>query len=333
LYFNDEAYMGWVQGGDVIELSAVDPQLGAVFYTLSQKSADSTKVLRQTHQCLQCHASSMTESVPGHLVRSVYPDSTGFPILAAGTFRISHESPFRQRWGGWYVTGTHGRQTHLGNIVFEDENAVDDVQRSDGANVKELRDRIDVSRYLSPHSDMVALMVLEHQTKMHNLITRANFATRRALFDEEIMNRMLERPPGHRSESTLRRISNVCDEMLSYMLLVEEAPLVEEIAGTSSFASDFASAGLRDARGRSLRDLDLRGRLFKYPCSYLIYSSAFDGLPKPAKDYVYRRLWEVLTGQDRSDAFARLKPVDRTAIYEILSQTKPGLPEYWKNTP
>jgi hypothetical protein len=115
-----------------------------------------------------------------------------------------------------------------------------------------------------------------------------------------------------------------------YLLFANEAPLEEPVAGTSGYAEEFAARGPRDARGRSLRDFDLRRRIFKYPCSYLIYSEAFDAIPQPAKDYVYRRLLEVLSGREQGPEFASLSAEDRRAILEILVATKPGVPEEWK---
>ena len=81
-----------------------------------------------------------------------------------------------------------------------------------------------------------------------------------------------------------------------------------------------------------MRDFDLQTRIFKYPCSYLIYSEDFDALPAPAKSYVYHRLFEVLTGRDRRPEFAKLTREDRQAILEILLATKKGLPEEWTKT-
>ena len=79
-----------------------------------------------------------------------------------------------------------------------------------------------------------------------------------------------------------------------------------------------------------MRDLDLTTRMFKYPCSYLIYSEAFDRLPRPSKDYVWQRLWDVLSGNDPSGNFAHLTAADRQSIIEILRDTKSDLPTYWK---
>jgi hypothetical protein len=330
LYFNDEAYVGWVPYGEVMEVTAVDPQQGAIFYTLRQQATDRPQFVRDQGNCLTCHASARTQGVPGHLVRSVFASPSGLPHFGAGTFNTNHQSPLEERWGGWYVTGTHGKQRHMGNVVASDEDhPVLDTQA--GANITSLEGHTRIGSYLTGHSDIVALMVLEHQTEMQNLITRANYETRLALHQGAVMNRALERPDDYVSESTQRRIASAAEKLLRYMLFVDEAPLTDPIQGTSGFAQEFSGEGPRDPKGRSLRDLDLERRLFRYPCSYQIYSEAFAGLPNAVKEHVYRRLWEVLTGQDASECFARLSPTDRQAIHSILSATLTDLPSYWKS--
>jgi hypothetical protein len=330
VYFGDDAYVGFCQHGQVLEVTAVDPRLGAVFYSLDQKPAAKPRFVRQDDACLICHASSHTEGLPGLLVRSVYADAGGYPLLNMGTHRTDQASPLRERWGGWYVTGTSGKQTHLGNLIVDAGTPPDRIDNTAGVNVTELGRRVKTSAYLSGHSDLVALMVLEHQTGMHNLITRANFLTRQALYEEAEIAKALGRPAGAHSEGTLRRIRSAGEPLLHYLLFSEEARLTDPVRGTAPFAREFARRGVRDRRGRSLRDLELNRRLFAYPCSYLIYSAAFDALPGPVKDYVLRRLWDVLTGKDTSKDFAHLSAADRKAIREILLATKEGLPGYWR---
>lgn len=332
VYFGDDVYVGWVQGGEVMEFSTVDPNLGANFYTLSQSKKSRPKFSRHTHACLQCHGSSLTKNVPGHMVRSVYPRPDGHPLLTAGGYVTDHGSPLTERWGGWYVTGEHGKQRHLGNMLIR---AGDDPQKmklDPGANITDLNPWIETSQYLTPQSDIVALMVLEHQVQMHNLITRANFLTRVALRDSAVMNEMLERPADHRSDSITRRIQRAGEPVVKYLLFRKETQLTAAIKGASEFTEVFPQSGPRDKQGRSLRELDLETRLFKYPCSYVIYSAAFDRLPEPVLSRIYRRLWDVLSGKDNSEDFAHLSTADRRAIMEILRETKSNLPEYWNAT-
>ena len=197
-------------------------------------------------------------------------------------------------------------------------------------NVVDLKDRFKTSHYLTPHSDIVALMVLEHQAGMLNRLARAGMDTRMALHYQREINKALGRPADERSDSTRSRIRSVGEAVVQYMLFRDETRLTDRIKGTSSFAADFASRGPRDSKGRSLRDFDLETRLFRYPCSYLIYSRAFDSLPGEMKEYVYQRLWEILSGQGTGKDDPHLAAADRQAILEILQETKPDLPKSWK---
>jgi len=331
IYFNDDVYLGYCQAGDVLELSVADPKLGTVFYTIEQHAGDKPQIERHTDRCLICHSSSRTENVPGHLVRSLFVDEAGQPIFSAGSQSVDHTTPLEKRWGGWYVTGTHGSQKHLGNLIVPKGAAPYEVNNDAGQNVVKLDAHIDVRRYPTPHSDIVALMVLEHQTLVHNRLTKASFATRQALDYEAKLNEALGEPPTNRFESTTRRIQNAGDDLVEALLLVDEVPLTEPIVGTSGYAERFSKQGPHDSQGRSLRQLDLKRRLFQYPCSYLIYSESFDQLPDEMLQYVWRRLWDILTADEPPKEFRHLSAEDRQAIIEILRDTKPNLPDYWRS--
>jgi hypothetical protein len=190
LYFTDDVFVGWVPNGDVLEIASVDPRQGVIFYTLDQAKGAKPRIDRRD-ECIQCHASGGTLGVPGLVVRSVYVERSGMPLFHAGGFVTDHRSPLSQRWGGWYVTGTHGSQRHMGNVFVEDRDHPDDLDREKGANVTDLKGRIDVENYLAPTSDIVALMVLEHQTRMTNLITRVGWEVRLALSDQKAINQAL----------------------------------------------------------------------------------------------------------------------------------------------
>jgi hypothetical protein len=319
LYFNDDVYIGWIPDAPLLEFASVDPKLGTVFYTLEQVQSRQPKLERQTTECVLCHDGSSTGGVPGLIMRSVYPDSHGNAILRAGTFLTNDRSPWRERWGGWYVSGTHGDAVHMGNLMApEGANVVgggakhylSQVDMTSGSNLKDITEKFDSEYYLSPHSDIVALLVLTHQTNVHNLITRTNYEARIAEFDQE-----------KQIPASLR---NTAEALVRAMLFTGEPQLAAPVVGTSGFTQHFTEIGLRDSKGRSLRDLDLNRRLFRYPLSYLIYSDAFDALPGLAKDFVYRRLREILTGKDTSGQFEHLSAADRSAILEILKDTRPG---------
>lgn len=331
LYFNDDVYIGFVQRGDVLEISSVDPERGGMFYTLEQRPVEKPRMRRQ-EDCLQCHASGRTLGVPGHIVRSVHVDNEGQPMFTGGGTNPDHRTPFGERFGGWYVTGKHGAQRHLGNVYVKDRAQPDKVDTEAGANAVTLdRFGVNVTPYLTPHSDLVAQLVLQHQVRMHNLIARVNFETKVALEAQQAMDKVLGKQPGGGwTDSTKRRIYGPAETLVRYMLFADEAPLAEPVAGTSPFTQEFSQLGPRDRRGRSLRELDLQRRLFKYPMSFLVYSEAFDALPAPAKDYVWRRLWEVVSGKDQRKEFAALSAADRQAVREILIDTRRDLPVYWR---
>lgn len=324
IYFNHHAYVGWVQHGDVVEVSAVSPEQGAIFYTLSQEETAAPRFVRDKGQCLLCHASSRTKNVPGHLVRSVYANSGGQPQFGSGTFTTDHTSSFLKRWGGWYVSGTHGAMRHMGNVPANDRLHPENIDREAGANITDLNTVVNVEPYLQPTSDIVALMVLEHQTQMHNLITAASYDARSAAHHDDIMNKALERSANFQSDSTKRRIASFGEKVLKYMLFCDEFRLTSPVTGPSQFTTQFEAQGPHDKLGRSLRNFDLQNRIFRYPCSYLIYSPSFDALPKTIKTYVGRRLGEVLSEKNRDKVFSHLSANDRQNILEILRDTKPG---------
>jgi hypothetical protein len=308
IYFNDDLYVGYCQKGDIMEVAAADPRLGSAFYTVGQKPG-TPKVTRQAESCLLCHGSSRNRGIPGHLALSVTPDRDGEPGLSGGFARVDQTTPFADRWGGWYVTGTHGRMTHKGNRTGDADPAA-------GRNVTDLASRFNVKPYLAPHSDLVALMVLEHQTGTHNRLARAALEGRVALYRDDA--------------ATERTVRELGDELVDYLLFRNEARLTERVAGTSSFAREFAKRGPFDSKGRSLREFDLETRLFKYPCSYLVYSNTFQKLPAEIKDYTLKRMYAILTGAEGQTEFAHLSADDRRAIREILADTLPDKPDYWK---
>ncbi len=318
LYFNDNVAVGFVPQGDLMEFAATDPKQGIVFYTLDREKDDKPSFLRRTDQCISCHLIPGTLNVPGLLATSVIPGPDGSPRFAAAAVIVDSRTPLDQRWGGWYVTGTSGGLQHRGNAIAPNPDQPDALDLQGTQNLTSLAGRLDTTPYLAPTSDIVALLTLEHQTRVTNLLTRLNWETRIAMADGK--------PPEFHD-----RLDFVTGELVAYMLFADEAHMLDPITGVSTFTKTFAERGPRDKQGRSLRDFDLKTRLFRYPLSFMIYDPAFDALPDIAKEQVYRKLFDVLTGKDSSEKFARLTAQDRKAILEILRDTKPGLPDYFRS--
>ena len=307
IYFNDSVAVAWVRGG-FIEIAAHDPAQGAVFYRVLRAVTGPPAFFRDD-SCLSCHNAFATLNVPGFLAKSVPSavDGSGLPWL--GNYLTDHRSPIVERWAGWYVTGKTGTIRHLGNAPLANRNADDLTIDAANLNLADLRSRFDTSGYLSPHSDVVALLVFDHQIRMMNLLTRIGWQARTLAHD------------GRSEPAIVTGLRDIASETVDYMLFVDEAPL-SGVSGTSGFAESFGKRGPRDSKGRSLRDFDLKQRLFTNPCSYMIYSEAFERLPPAAKRAIYQRLWEVLSGRVRAPKYARLSSADRDRIIEILRETK-----------
>jgi hypothetical protein len=305
LYYNDDVYVGQVHNARFLEFVAFDPHQGAIFYVLDEQKSDHPRFERAAVDCVQCHVASSTHGVPGVMLKSVLTRPSGYPAGGARTYVTGQDSPLSQRWGGWYVTALSGTEYGMGNSVVTDSGHAP-------ANVIP-------AGYLTGSSDIVAQLVLAHQTQMHNLITQTTYKTRLALF-----------AAGVTPEAARQQIEAPAEQLVRYLLFANESRLDAPVAGDTSFAQDFAARGPFNSHGRSLRQFDLKTRIFRYPCSYLIYSETFDAIPAPAKQYVYQRLFEVLSGHDQSADFKNLSAEDRRNILEILVETKPNLPPQWK---
>ncbi len=321
IYFNDLVSVASVRGAFVLEIAAQDPEQGTIFYELDQQSAERPTLLR-TRACLRCHHSFYTNGIPGRLMRSTLTAADG-TTLGWTRNASDHATPFDQRWAGWYVTGKLSSLPHLGNTF-----ATSGEMTTPGpsADLDTLSGKFDTAGYLTPYSDIVALLVLEHQSGLTNLITRLDWEARAAAWEAK---------PGAKPQFPITErprysMDAAVNEIADYLLFVNESPLPGRIQGTSGFAEWFARQGPLDSRGRSLRQLDLEHRLLRYPCSYMIYSPFFDQLPAPTREAIYKRMWQILSGEDKSEKYSRLSEADRAAVVQILRDTKKGLPPYFQ---
>ena len=314
IFFNDSVAVGWVRGG-FIELAAQDPQQGTVFYSLNQGLLGRAQALVtppqfvRRHECTSCHFNYSTMGVPGMLSRS------------AGQFAVNHRTPIEKRWGGWYVTGA-ATVRHLGNAdpatIFTAPSPSRPINRPsfDG--------QFDWTGYLAPSSNIAALLVFDHQMHLMNLLTRIGWEARVAAHGEAT------RRPGPAGETAAVSLQEAARETVDYLFFVDEAPIADDIRGSVPFADNFEARGPWDRRGRTLRQLDLHRRLLRYPCSYMLYAPQFDALPREAKEAIYQRMWQILSGRERDARYQRLTIDDRRAIVEILRDTKKDLPGYFR---
>jgi len=295
LYFNDRVIVGYIPGAPVLEIASHDPRQGVIFQTLKQDAWLPGEFARPD-RCLGCHVSANSLDVPGILVRSMFAAGDGRAMPQLGSFVIDHRSPLEQRWGGWYVTGTHGAARHMGNAFVLDSSRPESAITDATLNRSTLDSGIDAAAYPTASSDIAALLVFDHQGRAINLLTRLGWETRIAVAEGRL-------------NFSKGDLGAVLEEIVDYLLFVDEVTLAAPVRGVSAFSKTFAMAGRRDRAGRSLRELDLQSRLFKYRCSYMIYSPAFDALPVEARAAVFSRINARLTDRD---------------TMAILDDTKPG---------
>src|SRR5262245_34773080 len=318
LFYSDQVSVGFIRNAPLLEIAAFDPRQGVIFYAMEQNEVD-RPVIARSDSCLSCHESRNTMDVPGMLLRSMAVGEGGQTMPQFGSYISDHRSPFIERWGGWFVTGSTGSVRHMGNVTTATNGKPREVDSS--KTLASLKDKFDLQGYPTSTSDVGAVMVFNHQARMINLLTRVGWEARIAL----------ERTQNSQQKAEAERLITADSrELVEYMLFVDEVPLTGKFESTSGFRGQFEAVGPRDRRGRSLRQLDLGKRLMRYPCSYMIYSPAFDELPDAAREAIYARLWAILSGQEKAAKYARLSAADRADIASILVETKKGLPEYFR---
>jgi hypothetical protein len=313
LYFSHDTYCGYVPGG-ALEVASQDPQLGTVFHLIDLGNPTQTiHIERDTSDCLSCHATGRTEHVPGLLIRSVYPDAAGHPVLSKGSGVITHETPIEERWGGYYVTGSISLP-HLGNQTYSNARDSEPAVHS----WKNLSGKINTAPYPRNTSDIVALMVLEHQCHAHNLLTAASMNYKRAYH----LGKALDPEADPDLGSAGRVADHAAAQIVSWFLFKNEADQgVDGVEGDPEFQERFEASVPHTADGRSLADFELNRRLFKHRCSYMIYSAAFQTLPPRVKSRVIAGLKNVLESTTTADEFPNMKLTERHRTAKILRET------------
>lgn len=329
IYFNDDTYVGWVQGSNLIEFTVIDANAGVVFFGLDNHppggSGTAPRMEREGGRCLTCHDtySMMGGGVPRVLAMSSPVIDPADTRTYSSASDVDDRTPVSQRWGGWYVTGKSGAQKHFGNLPLREDPTSAHLRTLAHHDIMSVAGYFDTSGYLTDQSDIVALLVLEHQAFVQNMITRASYKVRS----------VVERDKGSatpRSWTDLdareqQQVRVIAEPLVRALFLADAAPFEDRIRGASGYAARFSALGPRDQQGRGLRQLDLDGRLFRYPLSYLVYSEQFNALPGYVQDYVGMRISEVLDGSDRNGIAQKIPEADRAAIRQILADTRPAI--------
>jgi hypothetical protein len=322
LYFSDTCYVGWVPGG-LIEITTIDPQLGPIFYSFDPEPKE-RKFVRDSN-CMTCHGGTFVRGIPGVFARSLFPSETGEPLLHHGSEVVDFRTAFTNRWGGWYVTGKHGAALHRGNVLAHEKNDQLVVDLKRGANLTDLSRFFDTDAYLEHGSDIVALLIFEQQTAIQNTITRASLECRRMLEYQKALQRDLKEPVTE--ELTYDSVKRVFDgdakDLVDDLWFKDEAELPAGLEGSPGFQKAFVADSRHAKDGNSLKDLDLKGKLFRNRCSYLIYSESFLALPQQLKQRVYARLGQALHPKNPLPEYAYLGADERARITGILRKTHP----------
>lgn len=303
LYFNEDVYVGFIPGGK-IEILSLDPELGGIFYIFPIPRAGEAVQPERSARCMNCHSGADSRYVPGLVLQSVVPAPGGGSLDAFRKEETGHQIPYDQRFGGWYVTGQGALTNHWGNLIG---------RMRDGEISKQMiepGERCDFGKYLLPKSDLLAHLLLEHQAGFVNRVVEASYRTRYLL---------------HTSEGRLKAAQNAeldaqARELVRYILFAEEPPLPKGgIGSDSSLKTAFLRNRRAASNGRSLKDFQLRERLFEHRCSYMIYSPVFTALPSEMKTRVIRLLDDALRNEDKT--YTHLAPEEKRMIRTILEET------------
>jgi hypothetical protein len=330
IYFSDEVYVGWCPGG-LVELATIDPVLGPVFYSFDPHGDRSQ--FQRDPDCLRCHGGTFVRDIPGLLVRSMFADASGQPLLAFGSELVDFSTPIEQRWGGWYVTAARSGPRHRGNLILTAEREPTAQEMSVTANLRNLDRLVDTRPYLTSSSDVAALLVFEHQVTVQNALTKANQECLRMISYQKALQKDLKETVSEEPtyDSVRHVFAAASEQVLDALLSRNEASMPNGgIQGVGGFASAFVKGGPSTHSLSGLRQLDLQDRLFKYRCSYLIGSTAFDRLQPTLRRRVLQRLGRVLTEPSGDARYAYLEPAERSEIRAALVAAIPNLPRTWR---
>ena len=313
LYFNEEIYLGYVQGGR-IEIVSIDPEIGGIFYIFDLPRNGKRPVAERSRRCMNCHSDEDTHEIPGLVIKSVVPGPTGGSLESYRRARTGHDIPFSDRFGGWHVTGAEGIGPHWGNHTgrFTPEGIVT-TPLPPG-------EKFDWAVFPVATSDFLAHLLHEHQVGFVNRVVQVQYRLRTAL----------KRSNGRLSDEDRKEVSRLVEELTRYLLFADEAPLQGKgLQCDALYQDEFLANRRRSSKGDSLKDLDLTTHIFRNRCSYMIYSPVFQNLPVGFKKRIYARIGEALSLTKSDPEFAFFSPDEKTRVRTILKETLPDLPADW----
>jgi len=307
LYFKDDLYLGYVPGGK-IEIISLDPQLGGIFYIFDIPRNGGSPRPERAKRCMNCHSDADTRHVPGLVIKSVVPGPNGGSLNSFRREQTGHDIPLKERFGGWYLTGADSIKEHWGNTLGQLSPAGLKKQTIQPGKL------FNSDRYPIPTSDILPQLLHEHQAGFINRVLEAGYKYRSYMHEDK----------GRLSRSHTEEMRRVTKVLTRYLLFADEASLPRGgIEGSSQFKEDFLASRKALPGGESLKDFDLRTRLFKYRCSYMIYSPTFQGLPPEYKTQIYRSLGKALSTNSPDPDYSYLPPREKETIRELLKTTLP----------
>lgn len=318
LYFNEDTYIGYVPGGKV-EIIAMDPAMGAMFYIFERlRPGGGVPAITRSDKCFNCHAGNATRRVPGLIAESLLPMLSGASLETYRRDEQGHQIPLEKRFGGWHLTGQH----HL-----KDEQNLSNLMGRTSSSRGFEKTRIEPGQmsnldlHLLPTSDILPHLVHEHQIGFENRVFHAAYVMRKLLADGRGMVPMAAKD----------EVEKLADELARYVLFADEAKLPSQgVEGDAAFIREFQRNKKAVSAGPSLKDFDLKTRIFKYRCSYMLYTDSWQKLPAALRERVYFKMGEGLREQNPNPAYAHLPVEEKLAIRAILKETLPGLPAWWR---
>ncbi|MFC5457450.1 hypothetical protein [Prosthecobacter fluviatilis] len=314
LYFNEDTYLGWVPGG-LVEIIAADPEMGPMFYVFDRlrPGGPVPRVTRST-KCMNCHAGNATRRLPGLIAESLLVSRAGSSLETYRRDVQGHQIPLEDRFGGWHLTGQHNIANHKANVMGIPNAGKNEITPVNPGQFS------DLSLHLLPTSDILPNLTNEHQMGFENRLVYAIYTVRQLKSEGK----------GMLGAAAKEEIEERAQELARYITFADEAKFpAKGMVGDPAYVQDFLRDRKVSKAGLSLKDLDLKTRMFKHRCSYMLYTDTWKHAPKELKERVYYHM--ALYLREQPDAqHAHIPPAERAAIRSILKDTLTDLPVWWR---